>query len=164
MFKNNKSQKNSFELKNYVKISDKYYKFNHELNNIYYCPDNIVITNGIAKQWDKSQYRIIDYFIIDKKNKTLQVIDENIKDSFVDIHKNFNKITEIDNKIIIDDDIVIVLNNNNIIEYKNPLVTSIGDDFLRYNKELKNIELPLVTSIGNYFLYNNKELKNKFIK
>ena len=60
----NKSQKSSFELKNYVKFSNKYYKFNMEINNIYYCPDNITITNGEVKEWDKSQYRIIDYFFI----------------------------------------------------------------------------------------------------
>lgn len=42
----NQNQNNGFEIPGYVKANDgKYYKYNYEINNIYYCPNNIVIDN-----------------------------------------------------------------------------------------------------------------------
>ena len=52
----------------YVMPSDgKLYKFNYEIYNIYYCPNNIIIDNGkIIKDYsNKSRYIFIDYYIID---------------------------------------------------------------------------------------------------
>lgn len=60
----------NFEIKGYVRANDgKYYKYNYEINNVYYCPDNIIIDNFNVKRYDKSRYLIIDYFIIDLSNK-----------------------------------------------------------------------------------------------
>ena len=47
-----------FELDHYVLARDnKYYKYNYEINNIHYCPNNIIIDNGevIDKYLDKSR-------------------------------------------------------------------------------------------------------------
>ena len=42
---------NDFEISHYVRANDgKYYKYNYEMNNIYYCPDNIIIDNFEVKQ------------------------------------------------------------------------------------------------------------------
>ena len=39
-----KNNKRELEIPNYIKASDgKYYKYNYDINNIYYCPDNIII-------------------------------------------------------------------------------------------------------------------------
>ena len=52
-------------------MDGKYYKYNFERNNIYYCPDNIIVDNFCVKQFDKSKYLIIDNFILDLTHKTL---------------------------------------------------------------------------------------------
>lgn len=47
----------NFEIKGYVMANDgKYYKYNYEINNVYYCPDNIIIDNFNVKRYDKSRY------------------------------------------------------------------------------------------------------------
>ena len=87
----------NFEIKGYVMANDgKYYKYNYEINNVYYCPDNIIIDNFNVKRYDKSRYLIIDYFIIDLSNKSISLYDKKLSDSFCDVIKDINKI-EIDN-------------------------------------------------------------------
>ena len=62
-----------FELRNYININFKYYKYTYEINNIYYCLDNIIIDNGkvIDTYTDKSRYIFLDYFILDRQKKIL---------------------------------------------------------------------------------------------
>ena len=72
---------NDFELKGYVRANDgKYYKYNYEINNIYYCPNNIIIDNFEVKRLPKEKYLLFDYFILDLQNKRLQLYDDSIKD------------------------------------------------------------------------------------
>ena len=40
---NFESNNQKFELPNYVCVNDKYYKYNLEINNTYFCPNNIII-------------------------------------------------------------------------------------------------------------------------
>ena len=62
-----------FEIPGYVKASDgKYYKYNYEINNIYYCENNLIIDNFEVKEYPHEQYIIFDYFILDLKNKQIQ--------------------------------------------------------------------------------------------
>ena len=57
--------KTNFELSSYVLASDgKFYRYNQELNNIYYCPDNIIIDNNYVRKLDKSKYLLMDYHLI----------------------------------------------------------------------------------------------------
>ena len=62
-----------FDLDGYVLVGDdvKWYKFNIDLGNIYYCPNNIIIKDDCIFQFDKNRYLLMDHFLIDKENKTL---------------------------------------------------------------------------------------------
>ena len=88
----NQNTSKDFELKNYVKANDgKYYKYNYEKNNIYYCPNNIIIDNFEVKQLEKEKYVLLDYFILDLVNKKIYLYDKDIEDSFVDGLNNIQK-------------------------------------------------------------------------
>ena len=102
----NINQNNSVYLRlGYVKANDKkYYKYNMEINNVYYCPDNIIIKNGkVIKDYiDKEKYLLIDNFIIDLQNdsktsKSVFAYDDT-PDSFTDGLANFDKILITKNK------------------------------------------------------------------
>ena len=59
-------------MKNYVRGRDgKFYKYNYEINNVYYCTDNVIIDNYEVKKLEKERYILLDYFIIDLKEKIL---------------------------------------------------------------------------------------------
>ena len=156
-----------FEMPNYVLVNGKYYKYNYELNNIYYCPNNIIIDNFKVKKYDKEKYLIIDYFILDLVNKKIDIYDKTLKDSFINDLKEITKINIIKNKnqklinIKIKNQNLITITldkENNIIGYKNNNIKIINKCFLFYNEKINNIELNNVKIIGNYFLYNNEVL------
>ena len=166
-----KYKSKSFEIEGYVRANDgKYYKYNYEINNVYYCPDNIIIDHFNVKKYDKSRYLIIDYFIIDlsKDNKSISLYDKNLSDSFCDVIKDINKI-EIDN-IDSGKKITILCDNNKsleiitdkagkIISLKMNKIYDIGDKFLSYNTSLQKFTAENLTEVGDYFLYCNKFLQ-----
>ena len=161
-----------FEIPGYVKASDgKFYKYNYEINNIYYCENNVIIDNFEVKEYPHEQYIIFDYFILDLKNKQIQPYCKELRDSFpntIGTIKDIKIENEKENKNILiksDDsdevDIIITLDKNNrIITYKNKKVEniSIGDDFLYFNNSLTSIKLPNAISVGNNFLCFNNSL------
>ena len=149
-----------FGLPGYVLASDgRFYKYNYEIDNVYYCVDNIVIENHEPKQYDKAKYIVFENMILNLQNKRFDNMDEHfseIKINKIEQRVNSEKGTR---DIIINDNIVITLDNQNrIISYINPEVEKIGDSFLNKNKLLKHIELSNVTEIGDDFLYSNKSL------
>ena len=156
----------------YVKCNNKYYRYNYEINNIYYCETNIIIDNGrlIDKySKEKERYILIDYFIIDKKEKTISLYDKTINDSFIDSVNGIGNIKDIistkDKNIIIkyEDEKQINIRidkSNNIISYKNDYVKIIEDNFLYCNQSLISIELSKVKVMEDNFLYWNKSLTN----
>ena len=99
----------SFEIPGYVLARDgKYYKYNFELYNTYYCPNNIIIENGEVKKYDKAKYIVFDYFILKLDGeKKIFLADNLINDSFIqsigDIRDAKIEITNQDNgkKIVI---------------------------------------------------------------
>ena len=161
---------NSFEIPGYVRANDgKYYKYNYEIDNIYYCENNVIIDNFKVKEYPKEQYVIFDYFILDLKNKKISLYYKVIEDSFpntIGTIKDIKIENDKDNKNILiktadsnEVDIIITLDKNNrIITYKNNKVENISKSFLEYNNSLTSIELPNVTSIGDYFLFWNTSL------
>ena len=159
----------NFEIKGYVRANDgKYYKYNYEINNVYYCPDNIIIDNFNVKRYDKSRYLIIDYFIIDLSNKSISLYDKKLSDSFCDVIKDINKI-EIDN--IDSGKKITILGDNNksleiitdkagkIISLKMNKIYDIGDKFLSYNTSLQKFTAENLTEVGSDFLYYNTSLQ-----
>ena len=170
-----KHKSKSFEIEGYVRANDgKYYKYNYEINNVYYCPDNIIIDHFNVKKYDKSRYLIIDYFIIDlsKDNKSISLYDRYLSDSFCDVIKDINKI-EIDNidsgkKITILGDnnksLVIITNKDGkIISLKMNEIYVIGDWFLSGNTTLQELYTPNLTKVGDRFLESNTSLQKLYV-
>lgn len=159
-----------FEIPGYVRARDgKFYKFNYEIDNIYYCPNNIIIDNFEVKRdyQEKERYLILDYFILDMKEKKIKLYDIRIGDSFINGLRTIDKVQikkEKDRKYVCLEikgkTIIIVLDKENkIIGYQNDIVTEIGEDFLYYNQSLEALYLENVRKIGNCFLFDNKNLK-----
>ena len=173
------------ELQDYVLADDgKYYRYNYENNNIYYCPDNIIINNfKVDKRFiDKEKYLLIDYFIINLQNenvtdfippkilyhKSINLYDSKISDCFSNYLYLFDKIninkTERNSKVLElikknQEPVYIEIDKyNNIIGYTNSNLKCIGDGFLIYNRSLKSLKLDNVDEIRNYFMGRNKKL------
>ena len=165
----------AFSIPGYVVADDgKYYKYNKEINGNYYCPGNVIIDHGNVIKLEPEKQELIDYFILDKENKTLSLYDSVISDSFIDGFKNIDSIEMANNNnseqktktITIkekssDKPITIEINkeSNSIIGYTNENLTNLGYNFLGYNEQLSNIEIPNVTSIEDDVLANNKGLE-----
>ncbi len=165
-----KYHNNALEINGYVKANDgKFYKYNYELDNIYYCPNNIIIDHYEVKRYEKEKYLILDYFILDLVNKRVSLYDKKIKDSFKDTVKDIERVTiEKDNlikvvelflkngqkvKIVIDE-------SSRIIKLENLFLQEIRDKFLSYNTTIQEINLPEVQEIGDYFLNSNELLQS----
>ena len=160
-----KCNSNNFEIPNYVCVGKKYYKYNYEIDNVYYCPNNIIIDNYEVKRLDKRRYILLDYYILDLQNKEIKSYQP--IDSFpstigkitkIEVEKDEEekriKIETVDGSVFISLD-----KNNNIIYYQNDTVKKISDNFMRYNVTLSNLKLPQAQIIENSFLYHNKALK-----
>ena len=171
----NRSNIEAFYIPGYIVADDgKYYKYNKEFNGNYYCPGNVIIDLGNVIKLEPEKQELIDYFILDKENKTLSLYDSVISDSFIDGFKNIDSIEMANNNnseqktktIIIkekssDKPITIEINkeSNSIIGYTNENLTNLGDNFLGYNEKLSKLVAPNVTSIDDDVLANNKGLE-----
>ena len=160
-----KCNSTNFEIPNYVCVGEKYYKYNYEIDNVYYCPNNIIIDNYEVKKLDKRRYILLDYYILDLQNKEIKSYQP--IDSFpstigkitkIEVEKNQEekriKIETVDGNVFVSLD-----KNNNIIYYQNDTVKKISDNFMRYNVTLSNLKLPQAQIIENSFLYHNKALE-----
>lgn len=145
----------------------KYYKYNYEMNQIHYCPDNIIIDHGEVKRLDKSRYIVLDYFVLDLMEKRIFTYDSDLEDGFINTIEEIEKISiemiEGTKQIKIipkeGEPILITLDETNrIIGYKNNNVETIKDNFLKRNQVLKNIEMDNVLEIGNDFCTENTGL------
>ena len=183
----NAKETKEFEIPGYTLASDgKYYKYNLEIDGKYYCPGNIVIENGIAKEIGKTEEVILcDYFKIDLKNKTVASLVYNERrsyrpdlnvDAFIDDLTDIEKIEvkkdkekgkrsviiykkKADDRTDNPEPIVIQLDQDNqIVGYTNKELQNVGDYFLSHNKALNKLDLPKVETIGKCFLVDNKEL------
>lgn len=165
----NQKEMNDFELPNYVRAGDgKYYKYNYEINNVYYCPDNIIIDNFGVKKFQKEKYIILDYFVLDLKRKKIYNYQESMNDGFpmgiYDIQK-IDITKESNNKIIYiftntNNEIIIKLDKQNrIISYKNDKLDKLENKFLNYNTTLEILDIPNVKTICEDCLLHNQNLK-----
>ena len=170
----NKNQK-PFEIPGYVQAGDgKFYKYNFECNNVYYCPNNTIIQNGEVKQFDKNKAIAFDCFILDLEKKEIIdysdfVLEDDSPDVFIESVGKIKDIKRVPSAEGLTIQITpekgelveIQLNKHNeIVGYANPNVTQIGNEFLYGNDSLTSIDLPNVTEIGDWFLYGNNSLKS----
>lgn len=163
-----KHKSDKFEIPNYVYVDGKYYKYNYEIRNIYYCPNNIIIDNFEVKRLEKEKYILLDYFVLDLQSKKIGLYDKTIEDSFIDGIQHIQTV-EIENeekgkKIVIKNidskDIIIKLDKDNqIIGYINENIKEVGKHFLLHNNALQKIALPEVKKIRDCFLLHNNTLQ-----
>ncbi len=166
---------NKFELTNYVRANDgKYYKYNYEINNKYYCPNNIIIDDFEVIKLSADQNILIDYFILDLKNKQLKLYDRTIEDSFVEGLIDIKKISIVNqtnkkktitiNNFGKDQEVNIKIDKNHrIVEYANNNLQQIGKDFLYANKCLQKLTLLDLKIAGSNFLHFNESLESLFL-
>ncbi len=159
---------NKFELDGYVKANDnKYYKYNYEIMNVYYCLDNIIIDNFEVKRYEKEKYIIFDYFILDLVNKELRLYDQNVSDSFPNTITSIQEIEvkrkdgEKELKITLQNNskVIIILDKDNRMIKLESNIKRVEGHFLYNNKFLKEISFPLLEKVGRCFLFNNSFLE-----
>ena len=159
----------ALNLSDYVVAADgRYYKFNYEINECYYCPNNIIIDSNLEVHRLATDHEtLIDYFIFDNHNKNIRLFDNTIEDSFadlkydrMDISKSSNqgcmiyRLHCLDNKNIVFE----VDKANRMLGIGGSGFDSLGDDFLVNNKFIKVVEFPGVKKIGNAFMNDNDSL------
>jgi len=162
-------QRNSdptFEIPGYVKAKDgKYYKYNYEINNKYYCVDNIIIDNFRVMKFDKSRYLLLDYFLVDLVEKKIILYDIYLNDSFVDCIKNISKIEIINNDngktilFVSKDGVTLNIDVdkfNKMINLNMHGISSVGNKFLHRCDNLELIKSLDLKEVGNEFLYGGK--------
>lgn len=131
-----------FDIPGYIMAEDgKFYKYNYEINNIYYCPNNIIIDNYQVISYPHERYLVIDYFILDLQNKTFMLYDPTITDEFSQVigHiKNIQIINDKPNKRIIitnnrHQTITLTINHlNNLLSINNkPITISFSYKYLK---------------------------------
>jgi hypothetical protein len=160
---------NGFELEGYVRADNgKYYKYNYEINNIYYCLNNIIIDNFNVKRLNKDKYLFLDYFVLDLKEKKIKLCDKNLIDGFAQSLIDISKIEITNNsegkEIKIDllngnESVKITLDRQNrIIGLINNGLIKSGKSFLSENKTLKILSLSSLQEVGHDFLRSNDSL------
>jgi len=162
------SNRNNFEMIGYVQASDgRFYKYNYEINNVYYCPNNIIIDNYQVREYSHELYLIMDYFILDLVNKKISIYNTLVLESFPETIgkiKNINIKNESYGKTVIitpydGEDIVISLDKfNRIIKLINNNLVNVPDLFLMFNKVLEDISLKKAKLLGSFFLSYNSSL------
>ncbi len=166
----NSKTRDLFEIPSYVQdVTGKFYKYNCEINNVYYCPNNIIIDKGKVKKYDSSEYLLIDSYLLNLKEKKLIVHDNNWHDGFILTMNDITKIEiiKIENErkriticnsqneittITIDKD-------NRIVEYVNNDITEVGSCFLLHSEYIERFIGNNIKSIGYDFLAENSCLK-----
>ena len=163
----------NFILNNYIMAGDgKYYRYNYEIDNIYYCDNNIKIHHGMVEKYDPARYIIMDYFIVDMQ-KPCKIFTSDIYDSFVasfgkilsvSVERDENKNKVVRFKVKNGEDVLVTLNKyNQIIKLDNKNVVEIGDNFLYCNNAIQEINLPAVETISKRFLGDNTSLNKLYL-
>ncbi len=150
--------KNGFELNHYVKARDgKFYKYNYEMGNIYYGPNNIVIDENrhvITKYLQKEKYLVFDQYVLDIVNKQLYTHSYHYSDdAFLNIFKNMEKIEVFKNnennkevKITSSDKeigttILTLDKKNKMLAFQNDTITKLDASFLKRGVYLKKVSM-----------------------
>ena len=165
--------KGNFELSNYVIDNvGTYYKYNAEIDRVYYCANNIIIRDGKVTKLDPCRYLLIDYFIIDLQNKTISM--EENGDEFVDsflgsisdidkltiLNKNYGKEITVTPKDKEKKSIVIKINKTNGIIGVYDSNLEYGDkNYLKYCNGLTELDVPNVKKTGYDFLSDSENLE-----
>ena len=157
-----------FEMRYYTTDDEgKIYKYNKELNGIYYCPNNIIIQDGEVIQLDKFTQILIGQYVFDIKNKTITPYFPQKKsdppDAFLESVGKIEKLDVIKGtplggrviRIVHDNgkEIYLEINrDNNIVSYSDEHVEHLSDEFLFDFTKIKSVNLPALKTCGDSFL------------
>lgn len=159
-------------LDGYIYTNDgKYYKYNYEINEVYFCPDNIIIDNLGVHKYPPEQYIIFDYYILDLKAKTITLYPNSAR--YEGFPKTVTDISQIsilknsDNTRLIrayknnyEEYLTILLNeNNSILEFKDNIITELPPNYMFYTNNIQKLDFPNVKTIFNSVFKNNNSLK-----
>ncbi len=160
-----------FELSKYVRIADgKYYKYNYEINGIYYGPDNIIIDNYevVEKYLEKEKYIVMDYYIIDLVRKSIYAYDDS--DKYIEGLNNIQKINVLNEengkkKIVLimntGETVTFVVNKfNKIVKIDDEYTTEVADYALMRLNNIRELSMPKVVRCGDKLLFGNGSLIN----
>lgn len=153
----------AFELPNYVCVNNKYYYYNIKINDTYYCRNNSVLK--LYEIIKLPEHRmLVDYFVFDLKNKTVELYNKNYNDYFVDSLGIIKNLTFKDNTFYIErecgETVEVGINDDReIISIKYNDLTICGDAFLSKNRKIRKIEMQKLVVCGDYFLSCNEDLK-----
>ena len=158
-----------FEIPNYVRTADgKYYRYNFEVNNKYYCPDNIIIDSFNEVSFPKEKYILSDAVLLDVVDKKVEKYDKSCYDAAEKVFSNIKSI-KIENNgdtkgiyIICEDDIRVYfqLNKyNQIISVVMDGVEIIPSFFLLRSLSIKSFSSKDTIKIGDYFLTKCENLE-----
>lgn len=152
----------TLDIPGYVRNNEgKYYKYNYEINNIYYCPNNVIIDCFNTNVYPKEKYLVADYFVIDLVNKKIISYTDDTFPSTIGEIKSIEIKNDNERKIVKimpeeGEEIEIILDKlNRIIGLKNNNVRTISQGFMKYNRILKELSLEKVVTIGSDFLPEN---------
>ena len=166
----------------YIKANDgKYYKYNHMIFGVCFCPNNIIIDNGkvITDYQDKEKYLIIDCYILDLQNHKIKCYNHIGSHDFLELNDaqfdnvenedyGISRIDVINNeegKIINiklkngSQSIIHINKYNQIIYFENNNQIHEVSDLLNYSESIEILKLNNVKTIKSDFGKSNKSLK-----
>ena len=165
---------NGFDLDipDYVKDRNgRYYKSNYELNNTYYCIDNIILDDfkrvDLYSGVDSARYLLMECYLLDLKNKEFIKYKDDLDDYFFELYKDIKNISI--KKDGIYKIVTIELNdstksyitldkNNRIIKYINNDIQNVGKNFLGC-EHLEYVEMNKLKSVGDNFIKRNLNME-----
>jgi len=152
------------EIPNYVNYNGKFYRYNEEINNIYYCPNNTIIKFGELIQLPNNKM-LVDYFVFDFEKNTITLFDKMIGDCFPDSIGKIKKLDFKNNTITIKlekgEDIIVKINDNReIVSVTNSNLTHCEDNFLSHIKSIEELNTQNLQTCGNNFVADATEIKH----
>lgn len=175
-----KVPKTSFSIPGYVRDYDgKQYKYNYEINNVYYCENNIVIKHGVVTEYSKDRYDLIDYFLLDKQNAQLhdltaeqEFVSGNTSDDLAFAFRKAKKVEIVNaensgRKFIVTDHEgnafeIGVDKSNRIISYSDAKRKSMIS-FMTRAKYVQKIDIPNLEKMGRFCFGECDELKELYL-
>lgn len=158
-----------FELPNYTVGADgKYYKYNYEINGIFYCVNNTILDGDKVITLDPEKYLLFDYFILDLQNEKKMILyDKKRDDSFAhySIHNVFLK--KEGNKKVINlyfknnpvPAILTLDSENRMQEMVFNSFSHIEDGFCEWVNYVEKLDIDAVESIGSKFFKQNDSIQ-----
>ena len=167
---NNSNNNYDFYLPNYIKTYDnKYHKIIKQIDEIYFCTNNIIVIDNESKKYDTERYLLIEEYLIDLKAKSIRNMLKD-KDAIVSAINEFHidKIEVIKTKtrkeinFIFDNEKTAILEINKNNEMKKitlPKTKLIEDNFCSNFDLIEEINLPKAKRIKNNFSNHNSTIE-----